>query len=60
MNAEANLTENYRIDENFPFMPAKPINDFRVRLWLGCFAKDVGVNKVSHKVSVDSEGMGTK
>jgi hypothetical protein len=59
-NPESDLAENDRVDNKIAFVFAQPVDDLPLRRGLGRLAQDVGVNEVSHKVSVDSESMGTK
>jgi hypothetical protein len=39
---------------------AKPVHDPGIRRWFRRLAQNVGVNQILHRVSVDSESMGTK
>ena len=59
-NAEAQFPENHGIDGDVRFVGAKPLHDPRVRCWFRRLAQNVGVNQIFHRVSVDSESMGTK
>src|SRR5262249_20559153 len=59
-NAEAQLAEDDRIYGDFTFVVAQPLDHFGIGKLLGRLAEDVGVDQVSHNVSVDSDSTGTK
>ena len=59
-NAEADLSDDDRIDGDLPFMAGQPLQNPRLRIGLGGLAQDVGVNQDGHRVSVDSDSIGTK
>jgi hypothetical protein len=59
-NAEAQLTEDDRIDDDFTLVLSEPVNHFGIGHLLGWLAEDVSVDKIFHSVSVDSESIGRK
>jgi hypothetical protein len=59
-NAEAQFPENHRIDRHVSLVCAKPVHNARIRRRFRRLAQNVGVNQMLHRVSVDSDSMGTK
>src|SRR5437016_7071068 len=59
-NAETQFTENDGIDGDVSLVRAKPMHNQRIRSWFRRLAQNVRVNQILHRVSVDSESMGTK
>src|SRR2546425_12603363 len=60
MNAKANLAQNNGIDRQLRLVLLKPLYHLCDRSRLGGLAENIGINKVSHRASVDSESTGTK
>ena len=59
-NAEAHLTEDDWIDDDFTLVLSEPVNHLGIGHLLGWLAEDVSVDKIFHSVSVDSDSIGTK
>ena len=59
-NSESDLTQNDRINDDLRFMGAQPVDHACRRLWPSGLTQHVGVDKIGHKVSVDSDSIGTK
>ena len=54
-NAETNLAENDRVNGHFVLMAPQPRHDPRVGGGPGGLAQNIGVDEISHSVSVNSE-----
>src|SRR5262249_60812726 len=59
-NAEAQFPENHGIDRDGRLMGAKPVHHSRIRRWFRRLTQNVGIKQIFHRVSVDSESIGTK
>src|SRR5690349_4964173 len=59
-NAELQLAENDGIDRKLPFIVREPLHDTPIGHGLGRLTENVGVDQISHSLSVDSDSMGTK
>jgi hypothetical protein len=59
-DAEADLTQDDWIDDDRALVASQPLDDAGVGFGLGRLREDVGVDEVSHSVSVDSESTATK
>lgn len=60
IDAEPNFTEDDRIDNDLPLVSVKPFNNATVGHRSCRLAENIGIDKVAHNVSVDSEGIGRK
>ncbi|HVR37953.1 MAG TPA: hypothetical protein VMU84_02585 [Thermoanaerobaculia bacterium] len=59
-NAESKLAEDDRVNGDLSLVPSQPPKDRWIGRRLGRFAQDVGIDQISHSVSVDSESIATK
>ena len=59
-DSEPYLTENHRVDDDLNLVGFEPVHDRWMGIGFGRFAQDVGVDQIGHRVSVDSDSMGTK
>ena len=59
-NAESNLAENDRVDDDIALVTPEPPDNGLVGRRPGWLAQDVGVDEERHRVSVDSDSMETK
>src|SRR5262249_3471776 len=60
MNAKPHLAEHNRIDNELDLVRSEPPDDHRIGHDSRRLAEDVRVDQVLHRVSVDSDGIGTK
>src|SRR6266705_1026974 len=60
MDPKPNLAQNDGIDRNLALVLPQPVNHPGLRVGPGGLAKHVRIDQVGHKVSVDSDSMGTK
>jgi len=59
-NAESDLAEDHGIDDELSLVATQPRHDPRIRAWLGGLGEHVRVYEAAHKLSVDSDSIGTK
>src|SRR4029077_14450504 len=59
-DSESEFAENDRINDDFPLIVAQPPDHDSIGRRFCRFAEYVGINKVLHNVSVDSDSTGTK
>ena len=59
-NAESDLTKDYGIDHDVPFVSLEPFDDTSVGASLCRINQGIGVDETLHRASVESDSMGVK
>ena len=59
-NPKADFAQDHGIHGDLPLMTRQPFQHSTIGRGPGGFAENVGVNQEGHRVSVDSDSMGTK